>query len=36
MLHPLVLSQDLVSVDWTLIAQIISFLILLYLLVPTP
>jgi F-type H+-transporting ATPase subunit b len=33
MLHPLVLSQDLVSVDWTLIAQIVSFLILLYLLV---
>lgn len=29
----LIASQDLVSIDWTLIAQVIAFLILLYILV---
>lgn len=30
---PLIASQDLVSIDWTLVAQVIAFLILLYILV---
>ena len=30
---PLIASQDLVSVDWTLVAQVIAFLTLLYILV---
>lgn len=29
---PLIASQDLVSIDWTIVAQIIAFLILLYIL----
>jgi F-type H+-transporting ATPase subunit b len=33
MLHTLILSQDLVSIDWTLLAELIAFLILMYLLV---
>src|ERR1035437_2114828 len=33
MLYPLILSTDLVSLDWTLLAQFIAFMVLLYLLV---
>jgi F-type H+-transporting ATPase subunit b len=33
MLHALILSQDLVSLDWTFVAELIAFLILMYLLV---
>jgi F-type H+-transporting ATPase subunit b len=33
MLKPLILSQDLVSIDWTFVAQVISFAMILYVLV---
>ncbi len=33
MIHTLILSQDLVSIDWTLLAELIAFLILMYVLV---
>jgi F-type H+-transporting ATPase subunit b len=33
MLTPLVLSQDLVSIDWTFLAQLIAFALILYVLV---
>ena len=33
MLHPLILSQDLVSIDWTFLAQLIAFALILWVLV---
>lgn len=33
MLKPLILSQDLVSIDWTFLAQLIAFALILYVLV---
>ncbi len=33
MIKPLILSQDLVSIDWTFLAQLIAFALILYVLI---